>query len=314
MMIPETNDAIAVVTGAGNGIGASFARLLYHSGYRLFLVDLRREHLEAVCQSLEGESYRLDSRIETHVADLTDRSSVEVLADRLASTPNIDLLVNNAGFGSLQEFTDVDVQRHADMITIHVETPTRLVHAVLPMMKLRNRGGIINVASLGAFAPCAQAVQYASTKAYLVIFSEALQEELRGTGIRVQALCPGFVRTAFHMTDAMKSFHDRRIPGNLWTTPDEVAACSLRCLSSGRVVVIPGWRSRMIGLLMRMVLLKPIVRAATRPRAQLNRAQLNLQCPSPAPVARPLRLPAEGSPTLRASANAETWLGSVRKP
>lgn len=262
---------MAVVTGAGNGIGASFARLLYKQGYRLLLVDLKRENLDAVCQSLEGEASErgVAPRIETHVADLTDRASVEMLAERLATRLDVELLVNNAGFGSLESFLDVDIRRHADMIAIHVETPTRLVHAVLPHMKSRNCGGIVNVSSLGAFAPCAQAVQYASTKAYLVIFSEALQEELRGTNVRVQALCPGFVRTAFHSTDAMRSFHQRRIPAKFWTTPDEVAECSLRCLAKGRVVIIPGWRSRMIGLFMRMVLLKPIVRAATRPHPRV---------------------------------------------
>ncbi|MGV3486384.1 MAG: SDR family NAD(P)-dependent oxidoreductase [Planctomycetaceae bacterium] len=273
MTLP-THSPIAVVTGAGNGIGASFARLLYQQGYRLLLVDLRPENLQNVCEQLEREWGGVDSRVETHIADLTDRASVEGLAKRIRDTPDIDLLVNNAGFGSLEEFTDVDVERHAAMIAIHVETPMRLVHAVLPQMKSKNRGSIINVSSLGAFAPCAQAVQYASTKGYLVIFSEALQEELRETNIRVQALCPGFVRTDFHATDAMKNFHRRRIPTNLWTTPDEVASCSLRCLTSGRVVVIPGWRSRMMGLFMRMVLLKPVVRAATRPGKSL---------PSPAP-------------------------------
>lgn len=262
---------MAVVTGAAGGIGASFARQLYRQGYQLLLVDLSESRLQAIHRRLqqEAESAAGDRplpEIQTHVADLTDQVSIELLAERLTDTPGIELLVNNAGFGSLNEFTEVDIERHAEMIAIHVEAPTRLVHAVLPQMKARRRGGIINLASLGAFAPCAQSVMYAATKSYLVVFSEALQEDLRGTGICVQALCPGFVRTDFHANEAMRNFHRRKVPAALWTTADAVAACALKRLGKGQVITIPGWRSRMLGLLMQMILLKPLVRIATRPR------------------------------------------------
>jgi short-subunit dehydrogenase len=257
---------LAVVTGAASGIGACFAEQLRQQGYRLLLVDICGSRLSSLRESLENAGDANTPPIECCTFDLTDRMSVEALSSRLEEEPHVDLLVNNAGFGSLEEFTAVDVDVHRRMIALHVETPMRLIHAVLPRMKRINRGSIINVASLGAFAPCAQAVQYASTKAYLVIFSEALQEELRETNIRIQALCPGFVQTAFHATDAMRRFHERKIPDSLWTTPGEVVACSLSSLSRGRVVVIPGWRSRMLGLFMRMVMLKPIIRIATRPK------------------------------------------------
>lgn len=266
-MKPTSPDAIAVVTGAGGGIGSSFARELYRRGFRLWLVDRCGEKLESLLRNLACDSNRDTARVETHVADLTDRDCVESLAGRLADNADAELLVNNAGFGSLEDFANVDVRQHADMIAIHVETPMRLVHAVLPQMRAQNRGGIINVASLGAFAPCAQAVQYASTKAYLVVFSEALREELRETNIRVQALCPGFVRTEFHSSQAMKNFHQRQIPSSLWSTPEDVVLSSLGCLSGRQVVVIPGWQSRMLGLFMRMVMLKPIVRTVTRPKS-----------------------------------------------
>jgi hypothetical protein len=100
----------------------------------------------------------------------------------------------------------------------------------------------------------------------LVVFSEALQEELRGTSVRVQALCPGFVRTGFHATDAMANFQRRRVPDSLWSTADDVVRCSLDGLSKGKVVMIPGWRSRALGLLMQMILIRPFVRALLRPR------------------------------------------------
>jgi uncharacterized protein len=270
-MSPVTQKPIAVITGAGSGIGATFARHLYQQNHALLLIDICADKLAATRESLlnsQPEGSR--AGIDTLVADLTRRKDVEAVAARLGELKDVELLINNAGFGSLEDFSSVDVQRHADMIAIHVETPMRLIHAVLPQMKMKNRGSIINVASLGAFAPCAQAVLYASTKAGLVVFSEALQEELRDTHIRVQALCPGFVRTEFHYTSSMRNFHRRRIPASLWTTPDEVVTCSLRGLRGNRVVVIPGWRSRMLGLVMQMVLLKPIVRVATRPREAVS--------------------------------------------
>jgi short-subunit dehydrogenase len=273
---PKSANAVAVITGAGSGIGASFAEQAFQLGYRLLLIDISSDNLDAVRSKLleNSEDPSIHERVELLVANLADRPTVESLAERLAQDADIELLTNCAGFGEFVEFVDVDVKRHLDMISLHVETPMRLIHAVLPNMKQRRHGGIINVASLGAFTPCAQSVQYAATKSYLIVFSEALQEELLGTGVRVQALCPGFVRTGFHATESMKNFHQRKIPNNLWTTPDQVAACSLRSLFSGRVVVIPGWQSRVLGLVTRMVLLKPFVRAATRPKPGRKSAPL----------------------------------------
>ena len=133
-------------------------------------------------------------------------------------------------------------------------------------MKQRNRGAIINVSSLGAFAPRSKAVQYSSTKAYLVVFSESLQEELHGTDIRVQALCPGFLDTGFRATAGMQNFDPRSVPQSLWMLPEDVVDYSLNQLASWRrrVLVIPGWKCRMLGFIMRMPLLQPMVRAVLR--------------------------------------------------
>ena len=159
------------------------------------------------------------------------------------------------------------------MMSFHAEVSMRLTYAVLQNMRHRNQGKIINVASLGAFLPCAKSVQYASTKAYLVVFSEALREELRDTNVRVQALCPGFVHTNFHKSDSMQSIYERRIPKQLWMQPEDVVSHSLQSLERDQVIVVPGRTTRLLGLFMRMPLLKPLVRAATRAPAAPSRSR-----------------------------------------
>ncbi|MBI2481211.1 MAG: SDR family NAD(P)-dependent oxidoreductase, partial [Planctomycetia bacterium] len=160
----------------------------------------------------------------------------------------------------------VEVQRHIDMISVHVQTPVLLTHAVLPRMIERNRGAIINVSSLAAWTHSAGSVHYCATKAYLVFFSEALQDELKGTKVRIQALCPGFVRTGFHDGESMSKLDLGKIPKWLWVTTDTVVECSLQNLCGDRVVVVPGLFPRLLGRCMRMPMLQPLVRALARQR------------------------------------------------
>jgi short-subunit dehydrogenase len=150
------------------------------------------------------------------------------------------------------------------MIRVHVMTPACLTRAVLPGMLERNRGDIVNVSSLGAWMPAAGYVQYASTKAYLVTFSQALREELRGTGVRIQVLCPGFVESGFHDTQAMAGFDKGVVPAKFWNSPEQVVDCSLTSLARNRLVAIPGWRNRLLSCAMRMIVLRPIVGPVTR--------------------------------------------------
>jgi short-subunit dehydrogenase len=277
-----TDKEWAVVTGAAGGLGSCFAAKLAERGYRLLLVDRREEHLEQLCQRI---ATRYGVVAEPCAVDLCNRDEVESLARRLHQMTDVELLVNNAGFGTTGFFVDIDVSQHVDMIQVHVLAPTTLTHAVLPGMIQRNRGAIINVSSLAAWTYSAGSVQYASTKSYLAVFSPALAQELRGTNVRVQALCPGFIRTDFHAADSMQDFDTRQVPANHWMSAEAVVDCSLRRLSRNRVIVIPGFRNRILGRLMQMPLFQPIVQrlTAVRKRVARRRQMLGRSTAVPAP-------------------------------
>jgi short-subunit dehydrogenase len=253
---------LAVVTGAAGGLGSSFAHKLAERGYALLLVDRRQAELEQLCESIAA---RHGVSAEPWVANLCDRDEVEQLATRLKQTPNVELLVNNAGFGTVDYFVDTDVRYLVGMMDLHVVAPTMLTRAVLPAMMERNAGGIINLSSLGAWFQSAGNVPYGSTKNYLATFSMALDQELRGTNVRVQALCPGFVRTEFHGTEYMKGFNLRcNLAAHWWMTADEVVDRSLRGLSRKQVIVVPGLRNRILARLARIPLLQPLMQRMTR--------------------------------------------------
>jgi short-subunit dehydrogenase len=202
--------------------------------------------------------------VDTCVADLTNDEELESLAERLSGISDLELLINNAGFATVGHFADVDVRLETDMIRVHVMAPTRLARAALPGMLARDSGAIVNVSSLGAWLPAASNVEYASTKAYLVVFSQALWEELADTQVQVQVLCPGFTRSGFHESQTMMDFDKSRVPAGLWTGPEPVVEYSLKSLRRKRLIAIPGWRNRMLGCAMRMLMLKPIVNAVMR--------------------------------------------------
>lgn len=273
-MASASEGKLAVITGAAGGLGSCFAGKLAERGYRLLLVDRREQQLQQLCDSL---SARYGASAAPWAADLCSRSEVEALVRRLQQSSDVEMLVNNAGFGTLDHFVDIDVSRHLDMIHLHVQTPMMLTHAVLPGMIERDRGAVINVSSLSAWSHSEGNVQYASTKTYLAVFSQALQEELRGTGVRVQALCPGFVRTEFHATDGMRSFDLGRIPARMWMSAEAVVDCSLRQLSGRRVIVFPGMRYRLLGRLMQMPLFQPFVRRLTAVRKRAAKRALKAE-------------------------------------
>jgi short-subunit dehydrogenase len=148
----------------------------------------------------------------------------------------------------------------------------------------RNRGIIINVSSLAAWFQSTCNVQYGSTKSYLAVFSSSLHQELRGTNVRVQALCPGFVRTEFHGAESMKGFNQRCAPASrFWMSPDEVVDCSFRSLSGKRVIVIPGFLYRVLGRLAQMPVLQPLMQWITwGPRLPQRAEAIVEPCPTPA--------------------------------
>jgi short-subunit dehydrogenase len=231
----------ALITGASSGIGAAFARKLAGLGYDLVLVARRGDRLAALAAELEA-AYGI--RAETLVADLTDEGDVERVAGAIAAIPSLELLVNNAGMGAEGRFYQADIGPQLDMIRLHVLASVRLARAALPGMVAQRRGSIINVASVAGLMALPENVNYCATKGYLITFSKALQLELIGTGVRVQALCPGFTHTEFH--DDLREFDKTRTPKILWMPAEAVVEASLQGLARGEVVCIPGIGNRLI--------------------------------------------------------------------
>ncbi|MGC8781165.1 MAG: SDR family NAD(P)-dependent oxidoreductase [Anaerolineae bacterium] len=244
MMQSERPGAVALITGASSGIGAAFARRLAAAGYDLVLVARRGDRLAALADEL-AQAHRVQA--EPLPADLTTDADVARVADRIAALPALELLINNAGFGAEGRFALADLDPQLDMIRLHVLASVRLTRAALPGMIARGRGGIINVASLAGFMALPRATTYCATKGYLITFSRALRLELRGTGVRVQALCPGFTRTEFHARQSSSAA--ARLPGFLWMSADAVAEASLRALARGQTICIPGWGNRLLKML-----------------------------------------------------------------
>jgi len=229
----------AVITGASSGIGAAFAASLAAGGYDLTLVARRRDRLVGLAARLAQAG---PGTVEVHAADLIDPGGLRSAEDLIAATPDLELLVNNAGFAGYGPFTALDPAVATALIGVHVIAPTRLTRAALPAMTARGQGTVINIASLLAFSgslppgPLPFRATYAAAKAYLVTFTTALAGELAGTGVRVQVCCPGPVATEF--------FHGTGIdPARLPITPmnpGDVVTASLAALDLGETVCLPG--------------------------------------------------------------------------
>jgi uncharacterized protein len=195
------------------------------------LVARREDRLEALAKEL-------DVAVEVLAADLADPDDLRrVEARAAAATDPIDLLVNNAGFGTTGPFHTLDVEREEEELRVNVLAVVRLSRAALPGMVERKQGAVVNVSSLAAFQPDPGNAVYGATKAFVLSFSEALAEEVRKTGVRVQCLCPGYTRTEFQTT---AEYETSRIPKAVWQTPEQVVDASLAALDRGKVLCIPG--------------------------------------------------------------------------
>ena len=161
------------------------------------------------------------------------------LVSTITSLPHLDLLVNNAGFGTVGRFYRVDPEKELAMVNVHMVATVMLTRAALPGMVSRGQGGVINVSSMAGLVPIRN-VLYHSSKAFQVSFSEALRNELHGTGVHVQALCPGFVLTEFHDTQEYIHFSRQSVPRFLWMTPEQVVTESLNSLPRGKLICTPG--------------------------------------------------------------------------
>jgi len=227
----ENGKPLALVTGASAGIGATFARRLANHGYGLILVARRRDRLESLAQELGGA--------ETLEADLTSDADLQRVEDRIASAPDLELLVNNAGFGTAGRFFEIPVDSQDQMHRLHVMATLRLTHAALRGMVARGRGSVINVSSVAGFGQSPGNTSYCATKTWMNSFTEGLDLELRSAGspVRVQALCPGFTVSEFHEVMGMDR---KRIPAWLWMRAEDVVEQSLAGLARGKLFVVPG--------------------------------------------------------------------------
>jgi short-subunit dehydrogenase len=238
----------ALVTGATAGIGAAFARRLAVEFHDLILVARDADRLDAFAAELRDEH---GVEVEVLAADLaTDEGCGQVEA-RLADPERaVDLLVNNAGIGLRVPFLRNDVEDEDRMLRLNVRAVMRLTHAVLPVMTARRRGDIINVSSIAGFGPTAPGSTYSATKAWVTNFSESLHIAVRPKGVRVVALCPGFVRTEFHQRAgiATGSINDR-----MWLDAESVARAALADLRRGRAVSTPSLQYKVLGGLVRHV-------------------------------------------------------------
>jgi uncharacterized protein len=232
----------AVVTGASSGIGEAFAGRLAGRGHDLVVVARRRRRLEALAARLKEEHGRRVEVVEADLGTAAGRDAVWACTERLGEP--VEVLVNNAGFGLQGEFAQLDRARQLEMVALNVTAVTDLAHRYVGPMIERGRGAIINVASIAAFQPVPHLGVYAATKAYVLIFSEALEEEVRDTGVRVVALCPGPVATEFQ---AVSGTSIKGLRGRFTAvSPERCVDEALAGLDEGRGVVVPGLPNRLL--------------------------------------------------------------------
>jgi uncharacterized protein len=222
----------ALVTGASSGIGLEFAQELARRGHPVLAVARRRERLEALAKQAAEHS----GRIEVLTADLTTEPGLTSVLQRIEELGELELLINNAGIANAGDFLGASLDHEIAAIRLNVEAVVRLTHAVLPGMVHRRRGGVINLASVVAFQPFPHFAIYAAAKAFVLSFTEALAEEVRETGVRVLALCPGSVTTEIDVFA-----HNEGLLGKLPSlTAEQVVKTGLQALGDGRVVKVVG--------------------------------------------------------------------------
>ena len=222
----------ALVTGASGGLGEAFAEQLAEKGSNLILVGRSEDKLQALAQRLERQS-KITATVLT--ADLASSTEVDQLVSNLKTRGlDIDLLINNAGFGVFQKFLETPLKRQIEEIDVNVRAVVSLTHALTPAMVARNKGGVINLSSSAGFQPVPGANVYAASKSFVLLFSEALAQELVATGVRVLAVCPGPIATGF--------FADKKpdLTRNQMDDPKVIVQQTLRAFERGKRVLVPG--------------------------------------------------------------------------
>ena len=235
--------ATALITGPTAGIGAAFARLLAKNKFDLILVARDKKRLDLTAKSLSKE---FGVKVEVISADLTKTAQLAKIEKRVASKNKpIEVLINNAGFGLNKSFLTSEVEREQELLDVLVTAPMRLTHAVLPVMKERNIGTVINVSSVAGWIAGGT---YSAAKSYLTVLTESLHTELRGSNIKISVLCPGFTKTEFHQRARIKM---GGLPEFMWLSAEKVVAKSWRDALSGKAVSVPGWQFLILSMISR---------------------------------------------------------------
>ena len=226
----------ALVTGATSGIGESFTRLLAENNYNIVLVARDIPRMQERALGLQEKF-----NVQTHIiqADLSTDAGCAAVEHYIANN-QVDVLINNAGFGLNKAFTMSALDAEQQMFDVWVRTPMRLMHVALPLMKQRNKGVIINVSSVAGYIAGGT---YSAAKSYLTVISESLHTELAGTNIKISALCPGFTRTEFHQRGRMSM---KGLPSFMWLDSDKLVAKAWRDALKGQAISIPGWQYQLL--------------------------------------------------------------------
>ena len=248
MKITEYTKQTALVTGAASGLGFELAILLATDGYNLILVDVDTEKLEEAKHEI---SKQFSCDVHLIYKDLSTCNVAEEIFKTIENKP-IDILINNAGFGVFGSFNDTDWTREAEMLNLHIVTTTHLTKLVLKGMVARGRGKILNMSSLAAFQPGPLMSLYYASKAYILSFSEAIANELKGSGVTVTVLCPGQTKTCFQDVVSNGAKRDNKIRFNMGC-PKNVAKYGYEAMQRGKIVAIPGNINKLLSKLPRFV-------------------------------------------------------------
>jgi short-subunit dehydrogenase len=242
---------IALITGASSGIGETFAEFLAEQGHDLVIIARDKARLDE-----RAERWRNKFGVEVEVirADLATNEGIKAVELRIENKSRpIDVLINNAGFGLNKSFTMSERQGENDLLDVLVRAPLRFMHAALPAMRERNQGVIINVSSVAGWIAGGS---YSAAKSYLTVMSESLHTELRGTNVKVLALCPGFTRTEFHQRGRMRM---TGLPEFLWLESRHVVSAAWRAAQRGRAISVPGIQYKLLSAISRFAP-RPLVR------------------------------------------------------
>ena len=255
----------ALITGGASGLGYEFAVLLAKDAYHLILIDINSDKLKETKKELE-DNY--PTQVITITKDMSKHNCSSELFEEIKETP-IDVLINNAGFGLYGHFHKTNWEREASMLNLHIIATTHLTKLILKGMVERGHGKILNMSSLAAFQPGPLMSIYYASKAYILSFSEAIANELKGTGVTVTVLCPGQTKTSFQEVVSQETSKNK-IGFNM-ASPDEVAKYGYKAMLNGESVVVPGNFNKFLSFLPR-IMPRNIIAAIVRKIQEKNRA------------------------------------------